>query len=172
MTDDIQAELRLKGRVELDDVIIEYRGEWMLLEPGDTYIAKHGDDNPEILTVRRVEVQKRLSGLTSGKVFSKERKKRLYDLHECVRVVILENPNPTKVKPVEPISEEKNDESGKRDRDDEVGAGTSDKANLDPNRGRTREDRRAGRTDYTKAAADRVPPAKPGVPGPPRRKLP
>src|SRR4051812_7553845 len=93
---DIQAELRLKGRVVLDEIIVEYRGEWSLLKPGDTYIGRHGDEDPQVLTVRRVEVQRRQSGMTSGKVFPKERKKRLYDLHEVVRVAVLQNPNPPK----------------------------------------------------------------------------
>src|SRR6478736_4435532 len=70
----IQAELRLKGQVVYDDIIVMYMGEWMLLKPGDTYIAQHENEDPEVLTVRRVEVQKRNSGLATGKVFPKERK--------------------------------------------------------------------------------------------------
>jgi hypothetical protein len=139
---DIQAELRLKGLVVLDDVIVEYRGEWPLLKPGDTYIGKHGDEDPEVLTVRRVEVQRRQSGITSGKVFPKERKKRLYDLHEVVKI-------PPKKE------EEKTDVAGLRDpgpaNDPGVDREVDGGAEPAPvkNHGRARD---AGRVDYTKPA--------------------
>lgn len=142
----IQAELRLKGQVVYDDIIVMYMGEWMLLKPGDTYIAQHENEDPEVLTVRRVEVQKRNSGLATGKVFPKERKKKLYDLHEVVRVSIVPNPNPPQ--PKEQKNAEQPIESGLNvEASPESGGNPTPRANY----GRARE---AGRVDYTKPAAD------------------
>jgi hypothetical protein len=91
--DDLIATLRLKGRVEVDEHLIEYAGEWHRLKAGDQYLGKHGDNKPELLTCRRLEVQRRQTGRVSGKVFPKERKKRLYNLEEVIRVIIRTNPN-------------------------------------------------------------------------------
>jgi hypothetical protein len=154
---DIQAELRLKGMVVLDDIIVQYMGEWMLLKPGDTYIAQHGDDDPEVLTVRRVEVQRRLSGLTTGKVFPKERKKRLYDLNEVVRISVIKNPNPPVKK-----EEETPDVGGLRDQDNAADSGQPgehdgqrDQPAPRPNHGRPRD---AGRVDYSSRSSQPVQP--------------
>lgn len=140
---DIQRQLRLKGRVDLGDVIVEYGGEWMLLSVGDTYIAETEGEEAEVLTVRKVEVQRRSSGLTTGKVFPKERKKKLYDLHECVKVRIISNPNPPK--------KEQEDE---RPRPVAVESGRVEQADVAtsrPDRSLPRDPRReGGKTDYSR----------------------
>lgn len=102
--DDLINRLRRYGRVEVDEHLIEYGGEWHRIKKGDRYLGQHGDQSPELLTCRRREVQRRSSGRTLGKFFPKERKDstggapRLYTLEEVIRVVIRDNPNydPTK----------------------------------------------------------------------------
>jgi hypothetical protein len=70
----IQNDLRRLGKIELGDKLLVYGGEWMLLQPGDMYLAHIEGEEPELLTCRRREVQKRRTGKTEGKVFPKERK--------------------------------------------------------------------------------------------------
>ena len=101
----LQDELRRNGKIPLGDKIMLYGGEWRLLKPGDTYLAHTEGQEPDILTVRRVEVQKRRTGAVVGKVFPKERKKKLYDLHEVVKITFIDNPNSEKEKKDEPKPE-------------------------------------------------------------------
>ena len=90
---DIQNQLRRNGKIDLGEKTIHYGGEWMLLKPGDKYLAEVDGEQADVLTVRRVEVQKRRTTRVDGKVFPKERKKKLYNLHEVIKVVISDNPN-------------------------------------------------------------------------------
>lgn len=95
-------QLRRKGFVVLGEHILEYAGEWRLLKPGDVYLAQSEGGDPELLTFRRVEVRKRTINVVEGKIFPKERKKRIYDINECVRIIVRPNPNPIP----EPVKEE------------------------------------------------------------------
>lgn len=90
---ELQNELRRKGQIEIGKQLMLYGGEWRLLKVGDTYIGHTEGEEPEILTVRRVEVQRRRTNQIEGKVFPKERKKKLYDLNEVVKVTFIDNPN-------------------------------------------------------------------------------
>lgn len=91
----VVADLRRLGAIEVGDKVIRYRGEWALLKPGDKYIGQKEGEVPEVLTMRNVQAQKRATGIV-GKVFAKERNSKLYDLHDVVKVDIVDNPNPPK----------------------------------------------------------------------------
>lgn len=83
----IQKDLRKKGKVEFEGIILMYAGEWPLLKPGDTYIAEKDNEGPKLLTVDKIEKTLDKHSRWHGSVFPKE-KDPAYDLYDCVKVIV------------------------------------------------------------------------------------
>lgn len=85
----LQSDLRVKGRVTVDKITLEYAGEGNRITKGDLYIAHRKGHEPAILTARKTDITKDRFGNHSGLIYPKE-KGLVYSTDECVRVIILE----------------------------------------------------------------------------------
>ena len=163
---ELQNDLRRKGQLIIGDKIMIYAGEWQLLKPGD--LAHTEGQDPDVLTCRRIEVQKRRGMGPEGKVFPRERGPKLYDLHEVVKVTFIDNPNLDKgnqpderIIAVEPGLVEVHDTGSESDEGDRPEPNEHAVPREDLNERRTprpvpRPPGRSGSTDYSSASSKRA----------------